>query len=364
MRPAPAGQILSRVTLSRYKPYLPVAIAVLSSLAVLYVLFAWVDFASGYGSARINILKFARWVWDSTTSADGQKDWQHCYLVPFAFGFLVYVQRQRLANLPMRGSWVGLGVVLLSLLIYWVGFKADNVYLGYISFQIIIAGLIMWFFGLQWMWVLTFAWAFLVFLYPLPFLDNWVALPLRLVMSEASVHALNLLGIGAVKSGSSILSASDPISGIPIGARFSVDVAAACSGIRSLFALMMVSALFGHLTQRGLIRQSLLFLSSIPLAVFANLVRIIMLTVGTLAMGAEVAIGTNEHPSFFHELAGYIVFAVGLGGLFGVSWLLNLDYSALKARLLASLHTTPSKPRVPPPSSEAPATRKTRQDEY
>ncbi len=314
------------MTLSRYKPYIPIAIAVLSSFAILYVLFAWVAFATGYGSARINMLQFAQWIWDSTTSADGQKDWQHCYLVPFAFGFLVYVQRQKLAQLPIAGSWVGLGVILLSLLIYWVGFKADNIYLGFISFQVIIAGLIMWFFGLRWMWSLAFAWAFLVFLYPLPFLDNWLALPLRLVMSEASVHTLNLLGIGAVKSGSSILSASDPVAGIPIGARFSVDVAAACSGIRSLFALMMVSALFGHLTQKGLVRQSLLFLSSIPLAVFANLVRIIMLTVGTLAMGAATAIGTNEKPSFFHELAGYIVFAVGLGGLFGVSWLLNLDY--------------------------------------
>ncbi|PTX97156.1 hypothetical protein DB345_08250 [Spartobacteria bacterium LR76] len=362
MRPAPAGKIFSRVTLSRYKPYAPIAIAVLTTLAVLYVLFAWVDFASGYGSARIDILQFAKWIWDSTTSADGQKDWQHCYLVPFAFGFLVYVQRKRLAELPIRGSWVGLAVVILSLLFYWVGFKADNVYLGYASFQIIIAGLILWFFGLQWMWTLAFAWAFLVFIYPLPFLDNWLALPLRLVMSEASVHALNILGIGAVKSGSSILSASDPVSGIPIGARFSVDVAAACSGIRSLFALMMVSALFAHLTQKGLVRQGLLFLSSIPLAVFANLIRILMLTIGTLAMGAEVAIGTNEKPSFFHELAGYIVFAVGLGGLFGVSWLLNQDFVALKNRLLAALrHAAPAQAA---PKNQAPASRKPRQDEY
>ncbi len=206
---------------------------------------------------------------------------------------------------------------------------------------------------------------FLVFLYPLPFLDNWIALPLRLVMSDASVHTLNLMGIGAVKSGSSILSASDPVAGIPVGARFSVDVAAACSGIRSLFALMMVSALFGHLTQKGLVRQSLLFLSSIPLAVLANLVRIIMLTVGTLAMGAATAIGTNEKPSFFHELAGYIVFAVGLGGLFGVSWLLNQDYSGLKDRLVSAFRnaTTP-RPRIAPPSENTPAPRKNRQDEY
>ncbi len=97
------------MTFSRYKPYLPIAIAVLSSLAVLYVLFAWVAFATGYGYNRINMLQFAQWIWDSTTSADGQKDWQHCYLVPFAFAFLVYVQRERLAKLPIRGSWIGLG---------------------------------------------------------------------------------------------------------------------------------------------------------------------------------------------------------------------------------------------------------------
>jgi len=331
------------------------AAVLLSSLAALWLLYAWNPYALGYGSAPVSIMRFANTLWRS-------EDWQHCYLVPFAIAGMIWFERENLPADPFRRSWVGLAVMLFGLFVYWIGYRADNVFIGYASFQILTGGLILWLLGWTWAKALFIPWAFLVFLYPLTFLDNMIAFPLRMIMSEASVHVLNLLGIGCIKSGTAILSAPDTIANLRAGARFSVDVADPCSGIRSLFALMMVSALYGYFTQKGIWRKAVLFLSSIPLAIAGNLARIIMLTLGTIAMGPEVAIGTLEKPTFFHMMAGYLVFGVALAGMLGVGWLLNVDFASWRERL------TRMAPPPPPssadsnnPSSEA---KKRRQDEY
>ncbi len=350
----PVAALFNFQTLSHLKPSLskPLIGYILSALfagTAVYLLFAYLPYASGYGAARIDILQFAKWVWDAG------EDWQHCYLVPLAIAVLLYFDRRRLATVPLNGSWLGLGILLFGLFVYWIGFLADNVYLGYASFQLVMGGLIFWVLGWQWMVALAFPWAMLVFLYPLPFMDNLVAFPLRLVMSEASVHVLNLIGVPTIKAGTAILSASDPVSGAPTGQRFMVDVADPCSGIRSLFALMMVSAIYAHLTQKGFWRQLVLFLFSMPLAVLGNLARILMLTLGTIAMGANIAIGTSEDPSFFHELAGYIVFAVALGGMIGVGALLQKDWPAFFRKLRPHATSAPAGATQPAAASSSPS---------
>ena len=320
------------------------------ALAALWLLYAWNPYAYGYGSNMVTVLHFANVLWQG-------EDWQHCYLVPFAIAGMVWFERKNLPDAVFTKSWTGLAVIVFGLFVYWVGYRADNIFIAYASFQILIGGMILWLLGWTWAKALFVPWAFLIFFYPLTFLDNLIAFPLRMVMSEASVHALNLFGIGCIKSGTAILSAPDPTAGLRAGVRFSVDVADPCSGIRSLFALMMVSALYGYFTQDGAWRKAILFLSSIPLAIAGNLARIIMLTIGTIAVGPEIAIGTLEKPTFFHMAAGYVVFAVALGGMFGVGWLLSADFTSLKQRFEVP---TPS----PHPSETPPGPRKRRQDEY
>ena len=120
---------------------------------------------------------------------------------------------------------------------------------------------------------------------------------------------------------------------------------------------MMVSALYGYFTQKGSWRKAVLFLCSIPLAIAGNLARIIMITLGTIAMGPEIAIGTLEKPTFFHMLAGYLVFVVALGGMLGVSQLLNTDWSKLRSRF-----NRPPSARPPRAASQPRPARQ--QDEY
>jgi exosortase/archaeosortase family protein len=87
---------------------------------------------------------------------------------------------------------------------------------------------------------------------------------------------------------------------------------------------MMISALYGHFTLKAWWQKSILFLSSIPFAILGNLLRILMLTFGIIALGPEIAIGRDplSEPSWFHLLSGYLVFAVALSGMIGLSLLL------------------------------------------
>lgn len=312
-------------------PVYIIAGTIIAALAALYIIN---PYASGYGAYLVTVLYYANNLWGADNG-----DWTHCYIVPFAAAAMVWSKRRVLHLSDIRSSWIGFGLTIFALLVYFLGFRADNIYIGYASFQLLTAGLLLWVCGWKWFGHLVFAWAFLVFLYPLPFLDNLVAFPLRMVMSDASVHALNIIGIPSIKSGTAILSAPDLVSGLKTGARFSVDVANPCSGIRSLFALMMVSALYGYFTQPGIWRKIVLFLCSIPLAVLGNLARILMLTIGTITLGAETAIGTLDDPSFFHMLAGYFVFIVALAGMIAIGKLLNYDWEGLIARWKSADHT-------------------------
>jgi exosortase len=216
-------------------------------------------------------------------------------------------------------------LLILGLILFWAGNQADVTFAGLISILIVLAGTVWWLLGWEFLKELSFPIAFLIFAIPFPGLDMIVALPLRYLMSKISVLVLNLIGIPVILSGTGILSAPDASLQLAAGQRFAVDVANPCSGIRSLFALMMVGALFAQFTLKETWKKWTLFLCTLPLAVLGNLARILMLTIGTVAFGSEFALGKNplEHPSWFHMAAGYLVFIVALMGMMGIGSLLG-----------------------------------------
>jgi exosortase/archaeosortase family protein len=142
-------------------------------------------------------------------------------------------------------------------------------------------------------------------------------------MSSVSGHFLNLVGVPTIREGTAILSAPDPANGLAIGQRFSVDIADPCSGIHSLFALTMISALYAIVVFRRWWQILLIVASAFPLAVFGNFCRILMLTFGTILFGSDFAIGSEQHPTWFHTGAGYLVYVAALGGILFVGWLVG-----------------------------------------
>lgn len=299
-------------------------IATVAVAASVFILYGCVKYSFGYGSVPIPLATMLWALWND------YGDWQHGMLVPFLTAWLVYRDREALLRLPVKGSAVGMVGVIFSLLLYWAGFRTDIQYAGFVSFQTLMASLVLWFLGWAWLRALLFPLAFLVFMWPFLFLDNFIAFPLRLVMAEISYRFLDLIGLDVIKEGSGIVSAPDTAAGLAKGERFQVDIADPCSGIRSLFALTMISAIYAHLTLRTWWSKWILFLMALPLAVAGNFFRILMLTFGTLAFGSEFAIGTIDHPSAYHMAAGFVVFAIALAGMVGLGQLLRLIDNKLK----------------------------------
>jgi exosortase/archaeosortase family protein len=157
-------------------------------------------------------------------------------------------------------------------------------------------------------------------------LEAQLALPMRLMTANLTSKLLALIGIASVSEGTSLVSAADAALGHQSGDLFKLDVAAPCSGIRSLYALLMLAALYGYVFLRRWRPRGVLFLSALPLAIAGNLVRMVLLALGSIWWGSEFAVGKStadgEEISWFHELAGFAVFAVALGGMFALSsWL-------------------------------------------
>jgi exosortase len=285
--------------------------------AVLIILLFGIPYAQGYLGERLTLAHSLRNLW-------ANEQWQHCWLVLPAIGIVVYLQRKQFANLTTPGTTWGLVILILACFTYWAGYRVDNYYLGFLSIQLTVGGLILFLGGWNWLRALAFPYGFLAFVWPLYFLENSITFPLRMLMAAASAGVLNFLGLPVVVQGTGILSAAEPLIGLAAGDRFRVDVADPCSGIRSLFALMMTAALYGHFALRTWWQKTVLFVSSIPLALLGNLARILMLTFGIMTVGPEVAIGKDplQDPSWFHMLAGYLVFGVAFGGMIVTSLLL------------------------------------------
>ena len=269
-----------------------------------------------------------------------------CLAVPFIAAFLIYRDRHELFVGNGASGLQGLTTLLFGFVLYWIGFWQDDRNFGFVAVQVLVAGLTIWLCGKRVMRAAFIPWLLLGFTWPFLPLEQLLALPLRNLTASFSHGALDFFGLDAVQHGTAVLSAADPTQSLAEGARFHLDVAQPCSGIRSLFSLMMVSAFYGYLALRGSLQRILLFSASIPLAVFGNFVRILMLATGSVIGGQEFAVGTTDNPSAFHTASGFVVFAVALGGMIGIARLLEF----------VPVHAFQRKPseKSAPPSPAAP----------
>ena len=283
---------------------------ILSMVLFFALLLEAIPYATGYGWNKIPLSPLIWAMWSIP-------DWQHAAFVPLICLLLVFIRIKKIARAPVKGSNGAAGWIALGIFIYCIGLKAQMQYFGFAAIQILLAGLILWFWGTKVFGLVSFAWLFLFFTWPMPFLDGVVALPLRLEMSHISCRLLNLLGMACVQSGTAVLSAPNMAEGLKLGSKFQIDIADPCSGLHSLFALMMMSALAGYIAVREPIGRICVFLASVPLAIAGNVVRILLLVGATEHFGPAF-LGTEDDPSWFHLACGYAVYLVALTLLVGL----------------------------------------------
>jgi exosortase A len=234
-------------------------------------------------------------------------DYTHGFLIlPLALYF-VWEKREELKRLSPEPSPLGAVLLALGLLMLVVGSLGAELFLQRFSLLVVLTGLVWLTLGTRFLRELAFPLAFLVFMVPLPaIVMNAVAFPLQLFAAQTATFCMETAGIPVLREGNTIVLANTTL-----------EVAEACSGIRSLQALLALGAVYGHFTQKKAWKKWALVALSVPIAIAANAFRVA--GTGFLAhyIGPEAAQG------FYHSFAGWIVFGVAFVLLLGAGTLLS-----------------------------------------
>jgi len=219
-------------------------------------------------------------------------NYSHGFLiVPIALYF-VWERRQKLKEAGRGSSYWGFAVVLGSMAVLLAGMLGSELFLTRVSMLGTIAGIILYLFGWNYLKILALPIAFLLLMIPIPtILFNQIAFPLQLLASRVGETALLLAGVPVLREGNVIHLAST-----------SLEVAEACSGIRSLISLLTLGIVYGYFTDSRVWVRVVLALGTIPIAIAANGIRVAGTGIAAHYYGAQAAEG------FFHSFSGWIIF--------------------------------------------------------
>jgi exosortase len=226
-------------------------------------------------------------------------DFSHGFLVPVFAAYLIWVKRETLLKKRVAATWSGVAVVALGLILQLLGSYGAAVFLSRASLVILLAGLVLTFAGWEFLGELRFALLVLFLAIPLPtIIFNQIALPLQIFASELASGLLSLFNVPVLRQGNVIQLAA-----------MKLEVAEACSGIRSLVSLFTLAVFCGYFLEKTFLRRVVLALASVPIAIAANAVRIFGTGLCVQYWDPDKALG------FFHEFSGWVIFLVSLGCL-------------------------------------------------
>ncbi len=224
-------------------------------------------------------------------------DFSHGFFVPLFAGFVIWQERFQLARVPLRPSWSGLFFLGFGLCVLLLGQMGAELFLSRFSLLIVLAGLTVLFLGWKFFRAILFPWAFLVLMIPIPaIVFNQITFPLQLLASKVASAILSGLGVPVLREGNVII--------LPAMA---LEVADACSGIRSLISLATLAVIYGYLAERRTSVRVILALASLPIAVAANSLRVV--GTGLLVQYWD----PDKAQGFFHEFQGWLMFVASLG---------------------------------------------------
>jgi len=250
---------------------------------------------------------FLQWV-----GPHSDPNFQHGIFVPLFALFVLWQDRQKLKAIAPAPSWSGLPLVFLSLLMLVLGVLGAELFFSRVSLLILLAGLLILFEGWTFFRAVLFPWALLILMIPIPnLLLQQVTFPLQLKASQLATVLLQLVGVPVLRQGNVIVLASMPL-----------DVAEACSGIRSLLTLVTLAIIYGYLMETRIWVRVALVCSAIPIAVAANSFRIF--GTGLLVQYWD----PDKAEGFYHALGGWLIFVVALLMLFAVHRAISLIWKS------------------------------------
>lgn len=260
------------------------------------------------------------------------ENYSHGLLIPFIIGYILWLQKDKFATEPARPSVLLGGLaVAFSLFALWTGVAGAELYTQRMSLVLLIAGTVLYFWGLNILKLVLIPLGLLILAIPIPaIIFNKIAFPLQLFASRCAVWSMSVLGIPVLRQGNVI--ELKPLNSFDTK---KLEVVEACSGIRSLMTLMTLAVVFayfthprsddsngpggrfGFLRSYGFWRSTILILSAVPIAILTNASRVSGTGILSHYYGTGVADG------FFHTFSGWAIYIVAFLLLFAVGWVLD-----------------------------------------
>jgi len=237
------------------------------------------------------IIKFLVQDWDSNPN------YSHGYIVPFITAYLVWERRKKLALIKPSPTASGIFLLLAGVLTLFLGHIGAELFLQRFSIILVINGLVLFLLGCSYFKTLLFPISFLIFMVPLPAtIFNTIAFPLQLLAANVSTVLISTIGIPVFRDGNII-----QLAGITL------EVAEACSGIRSLITILTLATIYSYFMEKRRWKQLILVFSSLPIAIVTNSARVTLTAILAHYFGASAADG------FYHTFEGWFMFVVAFG---------------------------------------------------
>ncbi len=275
-----------------------------------------------------NTFGYLYWVWH-------REEYSHGFLIPLVSAYLLWRRRERFRQAQFRSSWIGVAVAAAGVAIYLVGMVASITTVDTYALVIVLMGAALALMGWQAFRIALVPLALLFLMNPIPnFFYFNLSSELQLLSSELGVAFMRLFGVSVFLEGNVI----------DLGS-YQLQVAEACSGLRYLFPLMTLGVIVAYLFNGRTWMRWCLFLSTVPITVLMNSLRI-----GVIGILVD-RFGIAQAQGFLHWFEGWVVFLVCFATLMLEAWAL-LRVAGDKRPLVELLALERS-----PPESGAPAVR-------
>ena len=226
-----------------------------------------------------------------------QEDMSFGWYVPLFSLYVVWTERKKILGSLGAPSWAGLLAALPFLALGFLGVRGVQLRFEIVAFVGLLITVPWAIFGKETAKAILFPALFLLFCIPLATFLDVVTVHLRLLASSTAFAVARGVGADIVQQGTMVGAADGS---------FSIDVADPCSGLRSLFALMALTAGYAYFTQPTWLRRGILFAASVPIAILGNVMRILTIVLVANFASSDFATG------FYHDYSGFVVFAVAI----------------------------------------------------
>jgi exosortase D (VPLPA-CTERM-specific) len=232
-------------------------------------------------------------------------EYSHGYIIPFIAAFLIWQKKDKLEQTQFQGSWAGVILVVVGVLLYFAGELSTLYTIIQYAFLIVTAGIALTFMGWRAFKIIWVPLLILAFMVPLPtFLYNNLSAQLQLISSELGVAVIRMFNISVYLEGNVV----------DLGS-YKLQVVEACSGLRYLFPLMTLGFIAAYFYKGAFWKRAVVFLSSMPITVLMNSFRIGVIGIMVDRWGRSMAEG------FLHDFEGWAVFMACTGILVLEMWI-------------------------------------------